>query len=762
MISRRRFLDACGRCALALPFAPWLDVALAQEKGLRSKKAQPADVERWTRSVCSLCGLAEPVFLRAEAGELLATKGIPASKTGFGRLCPRARALVEASAAADRALRPMVRRDPATKGTLEGLEAVSWDDALAAVAKGLGGAKERLGAGGIAFVASDEETCETFSALARLAKGGLGTDNVDTPARLDALHAYDACAAVFGVSANPASVEDIDAATLILLVGGDIADSHPGVYYRALDARRVGRAKVVLVDSRRTLAASIADVHVRPRPGRDIAFVNALAAALLTGRDAVPNVPKEAASWTAWLRRNGESLEAAGVAKADAAAVADAWRAARGVVTLVGPVALGTAAGAPLARAVAQLHRASGQWGAVGRGCLLLPRGANATGALGLGIRPGALPAGGHLAVPSDRARAAAAWGVSADALPAAGSPPLLQWPAAARDGKLGALVVLRANVAADLPDALAWREALKTSFTVAASTHVPTETTVFADVVLPLALTSGETAGTIMSLDRRCERLEVAAEPPGEARPAERIVGDLARVAAPKGLRASFGDAQGEWERWRSAAAGTPFESGGITEARLGRELDVAWPCAAEDQPGAVRITPTTAGASAVPATYVATPAPSPSRKAAATPEKTFELIVGPLVEHERSRMLTGRTAELHYEAPTARLEMHPTDGAALGLAEGDWVTVSSETGDATARLWLTDRVLPGTAFLPEHYGFLSDVQGGNVGQKEPEGLAWLVVPSTLAAGTEALGGLPAKVTVRKAHRRDLRKTGL
>ena len=85
MISRRRFLDACGKCALAMPFASWLDVALAQEKGLRGAKGEAANVERWTRSVCSLCGLAEPVFLHSDQGKLLAVKGIgPTLAAKFG------------------------------------------------------------------------------------------------------------------------------------------------------------------------------------------------------------------------------------------------------------------------------------------------------------------------------------------------------------------------------------------------------------------------------------------------------------------------------------------------------------------------------------------------------------------------------------------------------------------------------------------------------------------------------------------------------
>jgi anaerobic selenocysteine-containing dehydrogenase len=102
----------------------------------------------------------------------------------------------------------------------------------------------------------------------------------------------------------------------------------------------------------------------------------------------------------------------------------------------------------------------------------------------------------------------------------------------------------------------------------------------------------------------------------------------------------------------------------------------------------------------------------------------------------------------------------MHPDDGIARGLADGEWVAIASATGTAAARLWLTDRVAPGTVFLPDHFGFLSDLQGGSLTQKEPEGLAHLL--TSLSAGADdSPAGLQPAVTVRRALRGDLRRRG-
>ncbi len=283
-------------------------------------------------------------------------------------------------------------------------------------------------------------------------------------------------------------------------------------------------------------------------------------------------------------------------------------------------------------------------------------------------------------------------------------------------------------------------------------------QNTVFADVVLPVGLVTGESSGTMMTLDRRCQRLERAADPPGGAREAGPLIDGLAEAILSEEDASGFSSASSdEWERWRELSGGTAFDSSGISAVRLGRELDVAWPCASPEAPGTVRLDATIVS---VPPNV--SPARTPAPLPAPTPERPFLLLTGPLREHARSRLRTGRTPELHYDAPTPRLEMHPNDGPALGLTDGDWAAVSSESGTATARLWLTDRVLPGTVFLPEHFGFLSDAQGGNSTQKEPEGLAHLLTSSAIAPDGESPAGLVVPVSIRKARRRDMRRTGL
>ena len=791
-MDRRRFLECCGGAAAAC-------VA-----GVIPGASRAAPIQGWARTVCDLCGLGDPVFLGQSEGVLVAGKGIPESPIGFGRLCPRARALW-GGAADRRALRPMIRRDPATKGTAGGLEPASWDEALAFAGTGLGEVRTRIGDTGVAFLASDGETNEDLYLLSKAARIAFGTDHVDTLARLDGLHAYDVCQEVFGIPGNPGALEDVDTADLIVLLGAELAESHPSLFYRVLDSRRAGRSRVVVIDSRKTLGAGLADLHLRPVPGRELAAWNALTARLVLESPQSAESPlSHPPDWIEWLRGTRVAsapgcrrplapasasplsrldtradLDSAGLDGADIDLVAQMWNDARGVVTLVGPQALSGPGGKTLARAVAQLHRATGRWGTLGNGPLFLPRGANAAGVASVGVAPGRLPGCRSLLDPRHRDEVELAWGADAGALPASPGLSALEWPAAIGTGRIGALVVFRANPLVELPASGAWRDALRQGFVVAASTHTATETEAFADVVLPLATVAGETRGTTTSLGRQVQLLELAVEPPGEARTTGDILLALVRTQLDaaeydRRFRDYLGDPHRVGDEWRRLSAGTPVDVSGITSDRLRRELGPTWPCRGANDPGLDRFGPDSAtrlrrdatGNELVPPVVLepapSRPTPLPGCVPLPTPEAPFLLLGGPIREHFRSRIRTGSTPELHYEAPAARVEMHPADGGPLGLRDGDWITVSSSGGALSARVWLVDRSPQGVLFVPEHFGFRSDLQGGSDGTDEPEGGFHLVSTDALTEDGDAPAGALVAVSVRPSRRGDMRRRGL
>ena len=96
-------------------------------------------------------------------------------------------------------------------------------------------------------------------------------------------------------------------------------------------------------------------------------------------------------------------------------------------------------------------------------------------------------------------------------------------------DGRVKALWVLGTNPAASMPRAARVREALAACPFVVVSDCWPTDTTRFADVVLPAA-GWGEKDGTVTNSERRISRQRAFRAPPGEARPDWWMLAEVAR----------------------------------------------------------------------------------------------------------------------------------------------------------------------------------------------------------------------------------------
>ncbi len=81
----------------------------------------------------------------------------------------------------------------------------------------------------------------------------------------------------FGCDGQPASYSDVDTADVIALFGHNVAETQPVLWMRMLD-RLAGDdpPRLLVVDPRRTPVAERATVHLAPRPGTNLALMNAL------------------------------------------------------------------------------------------------------------------------------------------------------------------------------------------------------------------------------------------------------------------------------------------------------------------------------------------------------------------------------------------------------------------------------------------------------------------------------------------------------
>ena len=221
---------------------------------------------RRVATTCPYCGVGCGVIAVASGNTLDEVRGDPAHPANFGRLCTKGASLHLGREEGARLLHPEVNGARA-----------SWDEALEHAAARFAETVARYGPDSVAFYISGQLLTEDYYVFNKLAKGLIGTNNVDTNSRLCMSSAVAGYKLSLGVDAPPCAYEDIDAADLILVAGSNTAFAHPVLFRRVEDARaRNPGLKLIVVDPRATVTARAADLHLALKPGTDVALFNAM------------------------------------------------------------------------------------------------------------------------------------------------------------------------------------------------------------------------------------------------------------------------------------------------------------------------------------------------------------------------------------------------------------------------------------------------------------------------------------------------------
>ena len=121
---------------------------------------------------CTTCAVGCRGALQSSSNRLVRLLGVDLDAVNQGWLCDKGRYGYEWVHAEERVIEPQVRRGGA-------LTQVSWPEALEAVAGEIRRALELHGPGSIAVLGGARGSNEDAYAWAKLAKGVIGTDNVD-------------------------------------------------------------------------------------------------------------------------------------------------------------------------------------------------------------------------------------------------------------------------------------------------------------------------------------------------------------------------------------------------------------------------------------------------------------------------------------------------------------------------------------------------------------------------------------------------------
>ena len=662
----------------------------------------------WKRSVCPYCGVGCGVLVGSREGRVLKVRGDANHPANYGLLCGKGATLPQMMHTPDRLAHPLMRRQRA-----EALQRVSWEQALGHAAQRWRAIIDEHGPYAVAFYISGQLMTEDYYVVNKLAKGLLGTNNVDSNSRLCMASAVSGYVTSLGADAPPGCYADIELADCFLLIGTNTSACHP-VTFERIRRRKLqapGRVQVIVVDPRRTRTAEIADVYLPIRPGTDVALLNALLHVI--SREGLLDaryIQRHTGGWEA-LQAVVERYppeRAAAVCGVDAAQIREAalrFGRARAAMSLWSMGLNQSTHGTAKNNSVINLHLATGQIGRPGAGPFSLTGQPNAMGGRETGGLSHLLP--GHRLVVDehDRRDVEALWGLPAGRISPTPGLHAVELFEALAEGRVKSVWILCTNPMVSMPNLSLVRRALaRAELVIVNDIYHPTETTALADILLPAAQWS-ERDGTVTNSERCISYAEQSIDPPGEALPDWEILCRFARAFG-VGEALTFRSAEEIYEEYKGLTRGRDLDIGGVTYQRL-QQGPLQWPCpTARHRSTMRRFTDGVFAHSDGRARFVAHDYAEPAEPADA--QFPMILTTGRVRDQWHTMTRTGKIPILMKKEPAPFIELHPDDAARLGASDGAPVTVRSRRGEATAPCRLTSAIQPGTCFMPFHWGGL------------------------------------------------------
>lgn len=630
--------------------------------------------------------------------------------TNKGGLCQKGWTSAALLNAPDRSRTPLIRDQ---KGGP--LREASWDEAYSRVVLGVRAAQSLGGNDAVAVFGGGGLTNEKAYTLGKFARAVLRTRYIDYNGRFCMSSAAAAANRTFGLDRGlPFPVEDLASAGSILLVGSNVAETMPPFVQHLAGVRH--RGGLIVVDPRRSATAALTSdgggVHLQPLPGSDSAvLLGILHVVIASGALDEPFLNQRTTGWEAIAARASswwpERVERESGVPAEqirhAAQVLSGAAAEGGSFVLTGRGAEQHAQGTDTVQAAINLALFLGLPGRARGGFGTLTGQGNGQGGREHGQKSDQLPGYRMITDPAAREHIAGIWGISAGELPGPGVPAVeLLRRLGTPDGPR-MLFVHGSNLVVSSPNAQRVRERLAALDTLVVCDLVPSETTEYADVVLPVTQWAEE-EGTMTNLEGRLLRRRRALPPPDGVRDELQIWHDL---AARLGSRVTFSDVASEvFDELAAASAGGRSDYSGTSHAALdAMSVGPQWPV-----------------------TDVSPSTPRPFSERFATPdgkavlhdvipgrpddelgdEYDLYLVTGRLLAHYQSGAQTRRVRELVGTEPGAFVAIHPLTAERTGIGEGELVEVTSARGSAVGIARLTRDLRPEIVFMPFHFANL------------------------------------------------------
>ncbi|MDM1019780.1 bifunctional nitrate reductase/sulfite reductase flavoprotein subunit alpha [Acinetobacter sp. VNK23] len=678
------------------------------------------------KTVCPYCGVGCGMILQVENGQVVKLAGDKQHPTNFGRLCTK-------GSSADKALRNSGRMEKAyiRKQRQEERVASSMDSVITETAKRFRQIIDRDGSNAVSFYVSGQMSIEAQYLINKLAKGFVGTNNIESNSRLCMASAGSGYKLSLGADGPPGSYKDFDHANVFFVIGANMADCHPILFLRLMDRVKAG-AKLIVVDPRRNATADKAHIFMQIKPGTDLILLNGLLHLLWKNNhldhEFIQDYTEGWEQMPAFLEDYPPDYvaEKTGIDEAKIRQAAQWMGEAQEFMTCWTMGLNQSTHGTWNTNAICNLHLATGKICRLGSGPFSLTGQPNAMGGREMGYMGPGLPGQRSVLIEKDRDFIEELWQVPKGTLTTNLGKGTIDMFEQMKAGAIKACWIICTNPVATVANRSIVIEGLqKAELVITQDAFLDTETNKYADIMLPGALWA-EAESVMINSERNMTLMQKAIDPPGEALPDWQII---SRIACEMGYAHAFSyNSASEVfdEICRCSNPKTGYDLRGASHARL-RETPLQWPCppldtpqgdddrhpirylndgvsqylleAQDNKPKPRLIFPTERAKGVFFARPHLDPAEMPDT------EFPFVLNTGRLQHQWHTMTKTGKIAMLNKLNSGPFIEIHPEDAANLNIKDKQPVEIRSRRGKAILPAVVTDRVLAGNCFAPFHW---------------------------------------------------------
>ena len=668
---------SCGACAQACPTSAISDVF--------ESKSVVADTK--TRTVCTYCGVGCNLEVSVVNGKVKSIQAPYDAEVNQGHTCLKGRYAFSFYDHADRLRTPLIRKDGV-------LKPATWEEAYSFIAEKLQNIKATHGPDSIAGVSSARCTNEENYLMQKFIRAVVGTNNIDSCARVCHSPTALGMQRAFGTGAATNSIADLKHTDCIMVIGANPTDAHPVTGAKFKQFAMKGKTTIV-IDPRRTELARYATHHLALRPGTNVAVLNMMlyyiVAQQLEDQSFISNRTEGYEDFKKHiLSLDMDELERiCGVDRNLVKAAATAYATAPNAMSFHGLGVTEHSYGTYTVMLISDLAMITGNIGRPGVGVNPLRGQNNVQGAADMGCQPH--QGAGYLDVtdPGNHRKYEEFYGVK---LPSHIGYKIPQMYDAAIDGKLKALWLMGEDLVQTDPNTNHVIQALQQLDLLVVQELFMTETARMATVVLPGA-SFLEKSGTFTNGERRIQRVNRVVEPLPGTKPDGQIISEIMN---------RMGYPQPEYHPdtvLEEVSRIVPFFSG-VKWEELG-ENGKQWPVAPGGQDTKILHSETFKRGKGKFHAF-----DFKESKEIVEHAKDFPYIIttNRELEHYNAGTMTRRTANVELLTEDT-LMIHPEDAEKHRIANGDLVCVESARGKVDLKARITDEVKPGILSSTFHF---------------------------------------------------------